>query len=1079
MKKNSVNTFTEGLICDLDPINVPNNVLTDCLNGTIITYDGNEYSLQNDKGNYPLTDCKLKENFIPVGIKEYNGILYIVSMNPLTGEEEIGSYPSPKPPVKRQPTGSLDIDYVIQPAFEELASNEVDYEELESRCKRIYYSDPLLKINVGDKIKFDYEGSIINTFEKIENYIIDENSSPHLISNDWLNSSGEYVSSVSGMVFLKNKIFEFANSSVDTNTFVCWSEASEESDLTNNEEADTEYAYMKIYDDSNDWSGEYVLAYRASNQLLVFTELDKPADTDLSSSQTDINVIPSSIGDKYSLTIIKNGMYYNIMNSKKQFLCYSNDDDHKLLWGTANNNAAKWFIQYYQDNVYIRPLLDPNYRIRYGSEFNTSILEGGNVSLFKKESVIDSSARLTTLLSFTYKLYVDDADSLLWIKNDDINYKVDVKINDTVIHSHTYSNSLEHVDQINSSIKHPFSVESTPAIDLDWYANNKIISKHFTGIIKNISVLDEIYVEITPIIKLNDSQQIIISKLKKQLNNSISDHVSINWSIGKDYWKYYNHPENNGYVNQFIEFDIKGPIEANDDMIFKYSVYSKEDVNKTYAIKQETPKNILIGKNVLTIPYDDIFKKESWYTITCELLIAGISIYSITKPVITSELFNKDYLSTEYSHYTNISTDVIKELYREKITLPAINITSAKLNKEFTMQRYEYNSRSESIFFRKDLRFPSFITDDAYIKWAEVGGDSLMHGELYDCTLQNISPTTLEGELWSSNISNYLVDDLGNNLTENDVQIPVGYGLNFTISWENDTVGEVTDYYRLGDATKTLDYTFGATLHSGYPERLEVYIAQNNSKIWNRFISDSRTTERITITASELNFREQFDGELVKITTKNTFDEFGYGIDNEWSVYMDYAEGATLAAQTSTVGFKKCEPQWWVVESSSDDAIYENGWWIYPTPSKGYSYNGVYMNYFVSVSSPLFGDSEENNTHRFDYKVRAELPIKVENDLSGVIEEIQKRTTRDKEEFIPITQAFNKAIVAGQSVKGVIKTNQYGSATIEYTTLNYVFDEDGNKKRFTWETNADGYVEIRCGKPSGGQTIIEIPWNQL
>ena len=81
MKKNSVNTFTEGLICDLDPINVSNNVLTDCLNGTIITHDGNEYSLQNDKGNFPLKDCKLRENFIPVGIKEYNGILYIVSLN--------------------------------------------------------------------------------------------------------------------------------------------------------------------------------------------------------------------------------------------------------------------------------------------------------------------------------------------------------------------------------------------------------------------------------------------------------------------------------------------------------------------------------------------------------------------------------------------------------------------------------------------------------------------------------------------------------------------------------------------------------------------------------------------------------------------------------------------------------------------------------------------------------------------------------------------------------------------------------------------------------------------------------------
>jgi hypothetical protein len=135
MKKSSVNTFTEGLVCDLDPINVPNNVLTDCLNGTIITYDDNEFSLQNDKGNYPLKDCKLNPGFIPVGIKEHGGILYIVSLNPLTGEEEIGSYPSPKLYNGGIVDGNVNIEYVIDKAFEEANSEELDYSELESRCK--------------------------------------------------------------------------------------------------------------------------------------------------------------------------------------------------------------------------------------------------------------------------------------------------------------------------------------------------------------------------------------------------------------------------------------------------------------------------------------------------------------------------------------------------------------------------------------------------------------------------------------------------------------------------------------------------------------------------------------------------------------------------------------------------------------------------------------------------------------------------------------------------------------------------------------------------------------------------------
>lgn len=81
---------------DLNPINTPKSVLTDCVNGTFITYNGNEFVLQNDMGNYELKNCKLPTNFIPVGVKGYADILYIVSYNPLTKEVEIGSYPAPQ-----------------------------------------------------------------------------------------------------------------------------------------------------------------------------------------------------------------------------------------------------------------------------------------------------------------------------------------------------------------------------------------------------------------------------------------------------------------------------------------------------------------------------------------------------------------------------------------------------------------------------------------------------------------------------------------------------------------------------------------------------------------------------------------------------------------------------------------------------------------------------------------------------------------------------------------------------------------------------------------------------------------------
>ena len=74
-KQTVTNTWSDGLNKDLNPIITPNTVLTDNLNGTFITYNGNEFSLQNDMGNVYTT--KLSDGFYPIGMTEYGGIVYI------------------------------------------------------------------------------------------------------------------------------------------------------------------------------------------------------------------------------------------------------------------------------------------------------------------------------------------------------------------------------------------------------------------------------------------------------------------------------------------------------------------------------------------------------------------------------------------------------------------------------------------------------------------------------------------------------------------------------------------------------------------------------------------------------------------------------------------------------------------------------------------------------------------------------------------------------------------------------------------------------------------------------------------
>jgi hypothetical protein len=95
LRQTQANTFSDGLNMDLHPLTTPNTILTDCVNGTMITYNDNEFVLQNERGNSKINGAKLNPGFIPVGMKEHNGILYIVSYNPQTKESEIGTYPSP------------------------------------------------------------------------------------------------------------------------------------------------------------------------------------------------------------------------------------------------------------------------------------------------------------------------------------------------------------------------------------------------------------------------------------------------------------------------------------------------------------------------------------------------------------------------------------------------------------------------------------------------------------------------------------------------------------------------------------------------------------------------------------------------------------------------------------------------------------------------------------------------------------------------------------------------------------------------------------------------------------------------
>lgn len=95
-RKMAANTFNKGLQMDVNPMNTPNDVMTSCLNGTLLTYNGNEFMLQTDMGNGRVETAYLPEGYIPLGIVEFGGIIYVASYNPFIDKSQIGSFPSPE-----------------------------------------------------------------------------------------------------------------------------------------------------------------------------------------------------------------------------------------------------------------------------------------------------------------------------------------------------------------------------------------------------------------------------------------------------------------------------------------------------------------------------------------------------------------------------------------------------------------------------------------------------------------------------------------------------------------------------------------------------------------------------------------------------------------------------------------------------------------------------------------------------------------------------------------------------------------------------------------------------------------------
>lgn len=260
MKQTTVNEFKDGLNLDLHPLVTPKTVLTDNINGTFITYNGNEFCLQNDRGNKYVTSLTL--GYTPIGIKEHNGILYIVSVN--ENKTEIGTFPSPNYP-------ESESDYNLEQEFN-LINEYKALHVLENR-------NELTNIDLGYTVETPVTIEIQDSYDGSVNLILVANERKPRIIN-----SGFSVTSNNKYKFIKRR------KSVETNIYT---DIDKESELIRTSDIITNVQLLDVKAGGQFKGGNYTFYIKFGDS--DFNQTDIVAESGVVSVFNGNNAVPSTI----------------------------------------------------------------------------------------------------------------------------------------------------------------------------------------------------------------------------------------------------------------------------------------------------------------------------------------------------------------------------------------------------------------------------------------------------------------------------------------------------------------------------------------------------------------------------------------------------------------------------------------------------------------------------------------------------------------------------------------------------------------------------------------------------------------
>lgn len=198
--RKATNRWTKGLVMDFSPENTKNEVLTHALNATLLTFNGNELSLQNDMGNARVETAFLPEGYVPVGTCEYGGILYIVSYNPLENKSQIGCFPSPERNISNEELGCEEV--VIQNS--NFQSGSGDEMVLNTSYKVLLKQSDL---NPGDKFLIHSNKDIIKN--RLKDLVIKNGNEEQEVLNPIIALNIVSIDEKGRIVYLTNEVLRY------------------------------------------------------------------------------------------------------------------------------------------------------------------------------------------------------------------------------------------------------------------------------------------------------------------------------------------------------------------------------------------------------------------------------------------------------------------------------------------------------------------------------------------------------------------------------------------------------------------------------------------------------------------------------------------------------------------------------------------------------------------------------------------------------------------------------------------------------------------------------------------------------